>query len=254
MHPHEKKGQPMSRSDQRQPNQLRPIEFTRAFTQHSAGSVLTCFGNTKVICTATVEKGVPRFLQDKASGWLTAEYSMLPSATDTRNKREVRSGKPSGRTCEIQRLIGRSLRAAIDLNLLGEHTITIDCDVIQADGGTRVASISGAMVALCDAVQHMLDHKMITQNPIKHLIGAVSVGLYQGAPVLDLNYTEDSQCDTDMNVVMADNNTFIEVQGTAEHQPFTHSELLSLLDLAKNGIRDIIDTQKKCLETPIPHA
>jgi ribonuclease PH len=238
----------MQRLNNRQPNQLRDVKFIRNFTNQTAGSVLACFGNTKVICTATVEKGVPRFLQDKNSGWLTAEYSMLPGATNSRNRREVKSGKQSGRTCEIQRLIGRSLRAAINLKLLGEHSITIDCDVIQADGGTRVASISGAMVALTDAINHMLENKMITQNPIQQNIAAVSVGIFQGSPILDLNYIEDSQCDTDMNIVMTEDNKFIEIQGTAEHNSFDHEELNAMLELAKHGIQEIIGVQKNCLE------
>jgi ribonuclease PH len=238
----------MQRPSQRQNDQLRPIEFMRHYTCHAAGSVLACFGNTKVICTASVVSGVPRFLQEKQSGWLTAEYSMLPSATNTRNRREVNRGKPSGRTSEIQRLIGRSLRAAIDLKALGEHTITIDCDVIQADGGTRTTAISGAMVALTDAINGMLAKKMITTSPIKHQIAAVSVGIYKETPVLDLDYAEDSQCETDMNIVMTEDGKLIEIQGTAEEAPFSRQQLNDLLSLAEKGTQEIINLQNKTLE------
>lgn len=237
----------MKRSNNRQTNELREISFLRNFTQHAEGSVLACFGNTKVLCTASVEEGVPRFLRDANQGWLTAEYGMLPRSTHTRMNREAARGKQGGRTVEIQRLIGRSLRAAVDLKLLGNYTIKLDCDVIQADGGTRTAAISGACVALIDAVRHMQYEKLITTDPIKHMIAAISVGICDGKPVLDLDYNEDSNAETDMNVVMTDKGAFIEVQGTAEGEAFHEDELQSLLSLAKAGIQQINALQLKAL-------
>ncbi|MGB0494988.1 MAG: ribonuclease PH [Kangiellaceae bacterium] len=228
-------------------NQLRPIQITRNFTNHAEGSILIEMGETRVLCTASIEEGVPRFLKGKKQGWLTAEYGMLPRATHTRNNREAARGKQSGRTQEIQRLIGRSLRAAIDLNLLGEFTIHIDCDVLQADGGTRTASISGGCIALVDAINHMLRKKKLKTNPIKHMIGAVSVGIYKGTPVLDLDYPEDSVAETDMNIVMNEENGFIEIQGTAEGATFTQAELMEMMDLGKQGIKEIIAAQKSAL-------
>jgi len=228
-------------------NQLRPIQITRQFTNHAEGSVLIEMGETRVLCTASVEEGVPRFLKGKKQGWLTAEYGMLPRATHTRNSREAARGKQSGRTQEIQRLIGRSLRAAIDLSLLGEHTITIDCDVLQADGGTRTASISGGCIALVEAVDYLLRKKKIKTNPIKHMIAAVSVGIYKGTPVLDLDYPEDSVAETDMNIVMNEENGFIEIQGTAEGATFTQQELAEMMTLGQQGIKEIIEAQKAAL-------
>lgn len=237
----------MQRPSGRQPNQLRDIHFQRHFTRYAEGSVLVAFGNTQVICTATVEKGVPRFLQDKNQGWVTAEYSMLPRATHSRSSREASRGKQSGRTIEIQRLIGRSLRAAVDLTALGEHTITLDCDVIQADGGTRTAAISGACVALADALNQLVKNGSLPATPLKHMIAAVSVGLLQNTPLLDLEYKEDYQCDTDMNIVMTETGQFIEVQGTAEGEPFERAQLNELLTLAEEGITDIINFQKQAI-------
>ena len=235
------------RPSKRKPNQLRPISFERNFTCHAEGSVLTTFGNTKVLCNASVVDGVPKFLRDSRQGWLTAEYGMLPRSTHTRMGREAAHGKQGGRTVEIQRLIGRSLRAAIDLKLLGDYTITIDCDVIQADGGTRTAAISGACVALVDALRHMQYKGLIKNDPLKQMIAAVSVGIYNGTPVLDLDYAEDSNAQTDMNVVMTDKNAFIEVQGTAEGEAFHETELQSLLGLAKEGIAEINKLQLAAL-------
>ncbi|PHS14883.1 MAG: ribonuclease PH [Kangiella sp.] len=228
-------------------NQLRPIQITRNFTNYAEGSVLIEMGETRVLCTASIEEGVPRFLKGKKQGWLTAEYGMLPRATHTRNNREAARGKQSGRTQEIQRLIGRSLRAAIDLNLLGEFTIHIDCDVLQADGGTRTASISGGCIALVDAINHMIRKKKIKTNPIKHMIGAVSVGIYKGTPVLDLDYPEDSVAETDMNIVMNEENGFIEIQGTAEGATFSQEELSEMMSLGQQGIKEIIEAQKAAL-------
>lgn len=228
-------------------NQLRPIQITRHFTNHAEGSVLIEMGETRVLCTASVEDGVPRFLKGKKQGWLTAEYGMLPRATHTRNNREAARGKQSGRTQEIQRLIGRSLRAAIDLSLLGEFTIHIDCDVLQADGGTRTASISGGCIALVDAVNHLIRKKKIKTNPIKHMIGAVSVGIYKGTPVLDLDYPEDSVAETDMNIVMNEEGGFIEIQGTAEGATFSNDELNDMMALGQQGIKEIIEAQKQAL-------
>lgn len=228
-------------------NQLRPIQITRQFTNHAEGSVLIEMGETRVLCTASVEEGVPRFLKGKKQGWLTAEYGMLPRATHTRNSREAARGKQSGRTQEIQRLIGRSLRAAIDLNLLGEYTITIDCDVLQADGGTRTASISGGCIALVEAINELIRKKKIKTNPIKHMIAAVSVGIYKGEPVLDLDYPEDSDAETDMNIVMNEENGIIEVQGTAEGATFNQEELMQMMSLGHQGIKEIIEAQKAAL-------
>jgi ribonuclease PH len=237
----------MQRPSGRLPEQLRDISITRNFTCHAEGSVLVCFGNTKVICTATAEAGVPRFMRGQGKGWVTAEYGMLPRSTGSRMGREASRGKQGGRTVEIQRLIGRSLRAALDLSKLGENTITIDCDVIQADGGTRTAAITGACVALVDAINHLQRKKLITQDPLRHMIASVSVGIYQGVPVLDLDYPEDSAADTDMNVIMAESGDFIEVQGTAEGATFNRSELDSLLDLAGEGIAELIGKQREAL-------
>lgn len=235
------------RPSKRQPNELRPITFTRHFTCHAEGSVLTEFGNTKVLCTASVEEGVPRFLKDSNQGWLTAEYGMLPRATHTRVDREATHGKQTGRTVEIQRLIGRSLRAAIDLTLLGKYTIKLDCDVIQADGGTRTAAISGAYVALVDALRHLQRSGRIKTDPLKQMIAAVSIGIYNGVPVLDLDYAEDAKAHTDMNVVMTNHHSFIEIQGTAENEAFHESELQALLSLAKQGIAHIHRLQEDAL-------
>lgn len=235
------------RPNQRSAAELRPITFTRQFTKHAEGSVLVEFGHTKVLCTASIMPGVPRFLKDCSQGWITAEYGMLPRSTHSRMEREAMRGKQTGRTIEIQRLIGRSLRAAIDLKALGEYTITIDCDVIQADGGTRTAAISGACVALVDAVNHMQTNKMIKINPIKNLVAAVSVGIYQNEEVLDLDYAEDSKAETDMNIVMTEQGDFIEIQGTAEGKAFKDNQLEQLLSLARTGIAQIIQKQKDAL-------
>ncbi|WP_058023432.1 ribonuclease PH [Pseudohongiella spirulinae] len=237
----------MTRPSQRAANQLRDIRLTRHYTKHAEGSVLVEFGDTKVICTASVEASVPRFLKGTGQGWVTAEYGMLPRSTGSRMDREAARGKQGGRTLEIQRLIGRSLRAALDMNLLGENTIKLDCDVIQADGGTRTASITGACVALYDAVGVMLERKLIKQNPIKQLIGSVSVGVYKGMPVLDLDYAEDSTAETDMNVVMNDAGRFIEVQGTAEEGDFDFGQLQQMMELAQQGIEQLIATQREAL-------
>ncbi len=233
----------------REQNQLRDISITRHYTKHAEGSVLVEYGDTKVLCTASFSDGVPRFLRGKNQGWLTAEYGMLPRATNQRTNREAARGKQGGRTLEIQRLIGRSLRAAIDLKSFGENTITLDCDVIQADGGTRTASITGACVALYDALKciHLKRNRTI-DNPLNSFIASVSVGMYQGQPVLDLDYNEDSNADTDMNVVMDEHGHFIEVQGTAESKTFNLDELNAMLELAQNGIKDIIQMQKQCLQ------
>ena len=235
------------RPSERTPNQIRPVTFTRNYTMHAEGSVLVEFGNTKVLCTATVEAGVPRFMKGQGKGWVTAEYGMLPRSTHTRNGREAARGKQGGRTMEIQRLIARALRAAVDLKALGENTITIDCDVIQADGGTRTASISGACVALVDALTYMRSKGMINSNPLKHMIAAISVGVYKGQPISDLEYLEDSEAETDMNVILTETGKIIEIQGTAEGEPFSFDELDELLTLAKHSIREIIDVQKQAL-------
>lgn len=238
----------MNRPSGRAADQLRRIQITRHFTRHAEGSVLVEFGDTKVVCTASVDSGVPRFLKGKSQGWLTAEYGMLPRATGERNQREASKGKQGGRTLEIQRLIGRSLRAALDMSKLGENTITIDCDVIQADGGTRTASISGAMVALIDALHVMKGCGALKQDPLRHFVAAVSVGIYQGTPILDLDYLEDSTAETDCNVVMTDVDGFIEVQGTAEGAPFQPEELDAMLALARKGIGRIFELQRAALE------
>lgn len=228
-------------------DELREIKFTRKYLKHAEGSVLVEYGDTKVICTASVTPGVPKFLKGTNQGWLTAEYGMLPRSTNERMQRENRGG-PSGRTQEIQRLIGRSLRTAVDLTLLGENTINIDCDVIQADGGTRTASITGSCVALVDALNFLLKQGQISKNPLKYLIASVSVGVYKEMPVLDLDYLEDSNAETDMNVVMTEQGSFIEVQGTAEKNPFEIKDLQGMLDLARKGIQTLIQKQKMALE------
>lgn len=237
----------MTRPSGRRPEQLRLVKITRQYTKHAEGSVLVEFGDTKVICTASVETSVPRFLRGKGQGWVTAEYGMLPRSTGSRMGREAVRGKQGGRTQEIQRLIGRSLRAAVDLKALGENTITIDCDVIQADGGTRTASITGACVALADAITHLKAAGKIKSEPMTHMVASVSVGMYQGNAVLDLDYVEDSSAETDMNVVMNSEGGFIEVQGTAEAAPFTADDLQQMLALAKQGIADLIKVQKMAL-------
>lgn len=229
-------------------NQLREIRLTRNYTKHAEGSVLVEFGDTKVICTASVTPGVPPFLKESKKGWITAEYGMLPRSTHDRMAREAAKGKQTGRTQEIQRLIARSLRAAIDLSVLGEFTVTVDCDVIQADGGTRTAAITGGCVALVDAIRNLQKLKKIKTDPIKQLIASVSVGIYQGVPILDLDYAEDSTAETDMNVVMTENGGFIEIQGTAENgHCFEQEELDNLLILAKEGIQRIVELQKAVL-------
>lgn len=235
------------RIDGRLANQLREISFTRHYTKHAEGSVLVCFGDTKVLCTASIEAGVPRWLKGQGKGWLTAEYGMLPRATGTRTQREAAKGKQSGRTQEIQRLIGRSLRAMLDLSKLGENTIHIDCDVIQADGGTRTASITGAAVALIDALEYLQREKKLAQDPLVGLVAAVSVGVKDGKVLLDLNYAEDSTCDTDLNVVMTQAGGFIEIQGTAEDKPFTREQADQMLELAQAGIAELIEKQKTAL-------
>jgi ribonuclease PH len=239
---------PHTRPSGRAANALREIRITRHYTKHAEGSVLVEFGDTKVICTASVAESVPSFLRDKGQGWLTAEYGMLPRATHTRNDREAARGKQSGRTQEIQRLIGRALRAVIDLEKLGARTLHIDCDVIQADGGTRTASITGAFVAAHDAIAKLLATGRIEVSPINDFIAAISVGVYHGQPVLDLDYAEDSQCDTDMNVVMTGAGGFVEIQGTAEGVPFSRAEMDRLLELAQHGIVELIGHQKAALE------
>jgi len=236
-----------TRPSQRTANQLRPVEILRNYTKHAEGSVLVKFGDTHVLCTASVEEKVPGFLRGKNQGWVTAEYGMLPRSTGSRMQREAAQGKQSGRTQEIQRLIGRSLRAIIDLNKLGERSIQIDCDVIQADGGTRTASITGAYVALHDAISHLLAKGLITESPLSDSVAAISVGIYKGEPVLDLDYIEDSDCDTDMNVVMTGSGGFVEIQGTAEGTPFRRDEMNSILDLAQTGIAELIQMQKIAL-------
>jgi len=231
----------------RQTQHLRNVSMTRGYTRHAEGSVLVAFGDTKVLCTASVEAQVPPFLRGKGRGWITAEYGMLPRATHTRGEREAARGKQSGRTQEIQRLIGRALRAVIELPALGEHTIHVDCDVLQADGGTRTAAITGAFVAVHDALSWMRDKGMIDALPVKDFVAAVSVGIYGGVPVLDLDYPEDSACQTDMNVVMTGAGRFVEVQGTAEGEPFARGELEQLLGLAARGIAELIAHQRRAL-------
>ena len=235
------------RPSQRQADELRPIRFTRGYTRHAEGSVLVEFGDTRVLCTASVEERVPPFLKGRGQGWVTAEYGMLPRATGERTPREAARGKQGGRTLEIQRLIGRSLRAAMDLDLLGERTVTLDCDVLQADGGTRTASITGAWVALYDALAGLKAAGVLTADPLRTQVAAVSVGVYQGVPVLDLDYAEDSSAHTDMNLVMDGEGRFIEVQGTAEGVPFSRVELDALLDLGAEGIGRIQVEQRRIL-------
>ena len=233
----------------RRPDEMRPLRFTRRFTKHAEGSVLVEFGDTQVICTASVENRVPRWMkaEGKGGGWITAEYGMLPRSTTDRMGREAARGRQGGRTMEIQRLIGRALRASVDLGALGEHTITVDCDVIQADGGTRTASISGGVVALHDAIGQLLADGRIEASSVLHFVASVSVGVYDGVAVLDLDYAEDSNAETDMNVVMCDDGRFIEVQGTAEAAPFSTAELEAMLDLARRGIGDIVAAQRDAL-------
>ncbi len=235
------------RPSKRAPEQLRNVEIIRHYTRHAEGSVLVKFGDTHVLCTASIDEKVPGFLKGKNQGWLTAEYGMLPRSTGTRMDREAARGKQTGRTQEIQRLIGRSLRAVVNLDLLGERTIQLDCDVIQADGGTRTASITGAFVALHDAVDVLRKKELIVANPIRDFVAAVSVGVYKGTPVLDLDYVEDSDCDTDMNVVMTGSGGFVEVQGTAEGEPFERAQMNAMLDLADAGIRELIRYQRAAL-------
>ena len=235
------------RPSTRRPDQMRPVTLERNYTKHAEGSVLVSFGDTRVLCTASVEAKVPPFLKGRGQGWLTAEYGMLPRATNTRGDREAARGKQSGRTQEIQRLIGRSMRAVVDLAKLGERTIQIDCDVLQADGGTRTASITGAFVAVHDALTWMRTRGQLSELPLKEFVAAVSVGVYKGVPVLDLDYDEDSSCDTDMNVVMTGTGGFIEVQGTAEGAAFSRAELDSLLALAGKGIGELVGHQKQSL-------
>lgn len=237
----------MIRSHHRTPTQIRPVKITRHYTKHAEGSVLIEFGDTKVICTASVSEQVPLFLKGQGQGWLTAEYGMLPCSTHSRIQREAARGKQSGRTMEIQRLIGRALRAVVDLKKLGERTIQIDCDVIQADGGTRTASITGAFVALHDAVEKLIYRQLIETTPIIDHVAAISVGVHQGVPVLDLDYIEDSSCDTDMNVVMTGNLGIVEVQGTAEGTAFNRKELDIMLDMAQHGIQELIRLQRETL-------
>lgn len=238
---------PSNRPSGRANNQLRNIEILRHYTKHAEGSVLIKFGDTHVLCTASVEEKIPSFLKGQGQGWVTAEYGMLPRSTGTRMQREASKGKQSGRTQEIQRLIGRSLRAVIDLKKLGERTIHFDCDVIQADGGTRTASITGAYVALHDAITYLLAQNLITESPLTNAVAAISVGVYKGEPVLDLDYIEDSDCDTDMNIVMTSSGGFVEIQGTAEGEPFKREAMESMTDLAEYGIQQLITLQQQAL-------
>ncbi len=238
------------RIDNRTSSQLRQVTFERNYTKHAEGSVLVSFGDTKVLCNATVEAGVPRWLRGQGKGWLTAEYGMLPRATNTRTQREATRGKQSGRTQEIQRLIGRSLRAMLDLSKLGENTIYVDCDVIQADGGTRTASITGSAIAVIDAIEKMQQRegkKQLKTDPLIGLVGAISVGIKDGEVLLDLNYQEDSNCDTDLNVVMTQKGEFIEIQGTAEEKPFTRQQADKMLEVAEKGIAELVEMQQKAL-------
>ncbi|MBP8923933.1 MAG: ribonuclease PH [Thauera sp.] len=239
------------RPSQRQPDQLRTVRLTRGFTCHAEGSVLVEFGATRVLCTASVEENVPGFLRGKGQGWVTAEYGMLPRATHTRSAREAAKGKQSGRTQEIQRLIGRSLRAVVDLAALGERQIVVDCDVLQADGGTRTAAITGACVAVHDALVGLVTAGKLAHNPMREFVAAVSVGIHQGVPVLDLDYAEDSDCDTDMNVVMTEGGGLIEVQGTAEGAAFSRAELNALIDLAELGGRQLFELQRTAVRSAI---
>ncbi len=236
------------RPSRRKPDELRPIAIDRHYTRHAEGSVLVAFGDTRVICTASVEESVPGFLRGRGRGWVTAEYGMLPRSTHARTDREAARGKQSGRTQEIQRLIGRSLRVVTDLEKLGERTVKLDCDVIQADGGTRTASITGAFVALHDALGTLLERGVLSASPIRDFVAAVSVGLFEGVPVLDLDYAEDSGCGTDMNVVMTGSGGFVEIQGTAEAEPFSMAQMGALVALAKQGIAELIAKQKAALE------
>ena len=240
-----------SRPSGRAADALRPIHLSRHYTKHAEGAVLVEFGHSKVICTASIEDKVPGFLKGKGQGWMTAEYGMLPRSTHTRMDREATRGKQSGRTQEIQRLIGRSLRAAFDLTSFGERTLHLDCDVIQADGGTRTAAITGAMVAAHDALSRLVESGALVNLPIKHFVAAVSVGVYQGMPVLDLDYDEDSSCDTDMNVVMTESGHFVEIQGTAEGEAFDRATMNRLLDLAQGGIAELIALQHRALATQV---
>ncbi len=235
------------RPSNRAPDEMRQVRITRNYTKHAEGSVLVEFGDTRVLCNATVEERIPGFLRGKGEGWVTAEYGMLPRSTNSRMGREAARGKQGGRTLEIQRLIGRSLRAVMDMKTLGERSVTIDCDVIQADGGTRTASITGGFVALADAVQSLLEKKVINKNPLTGRVASVSVGIYKGTPVLDLDYPEDCNAETDMNVVMSDTGDFIEVQGTAEGHPFSQDELNSMLSLASKGITELLACQQDAL-------
>jgi ribonuclease PH len=237
------------RPSKRQPDQLREIRITRRYTRHAEGSVLIECGDTRVLCTASIEEKVPPFLKGKGQGWLTAEYGMLPRSTNTRMDREAARGKQSGRTQEIQRLIGRALRAVVDLKKFGERTIQIDCDVIQADGGTRTASITGAYVAVHDAISQLMEKSIMTSTPLLDAVAAVSVGVYKGTPVLDLDYLEDSGCDTDMNIVMTGSGGLVEVQGTAEGAPFSRAEMNAMLDLAHRGIQQLIAAQTAALKS-----
>ncbi len=235
------------RPSQRQPDQLRTVRITRNFTRHAEGSVLIEMGDTRVLCTASVEESLPPFLRGKGQGWVTAEYGMLPRSTHTRSAREAAKGKQTGRTQEIQRLIGRSLRAVIDLKALGERQITLDCDVLQADGGTRCASITGAWIALYEACEKLVQSGKLTANPVRDHVAAISVGLFEGSPVLDLDYPEDSNCDTDMNVIMTGKGRIVEVQGTAEGEPFSREQMNVLMDLAEMGIRQLVAAQESAL-------
>ena len=239
--------QPYQRPSQRKASELRPVTITRSFTKHAEGSVLIEFGDTKVLCTASILEKVPPHQKGSGEGWVTAEYGMLPRSTHTRSDREAARGKQSGRTQEIQRLIGRAMRSVFDLKVLGERTIHLDCDVLQADGGTRTAAITGAYVAARDAVSLLLKNKVISSDPILDSVAAISVGIYQGVPILDLDYAEDSACDTDMNIVMTGKGGMIEVQGTAEGAPFSRAELEALLNLAKAGIEELSSLQRKAL-------
>ena len=231
----------------RKPDELRAVTITRRFTRHAEGSVLVEFGDTRVICTVSVDEKVPNFLKGTGQGWVTAEYGMLPRSTTQRMPREAARGRQAGRTMEIQRLIGRALRAAVDLKLLGERTLTVDCDVIQADGGTRTASVTGACVALVDGIAYLKERGLITSDPFRHLVASVSAGIYEGEAVLDLDYAEDANAETDMNFVMDDSGRFIEVQGTAEGEPFTLEEMLAMTELARSGITELIEHQRRVL-------
>lgn len=237
----------VNRPSNRENNQLRQVEIIRHYTKHAEGSVLVKFGDTHVLCTASVEEKVPGFLKGQGQGWVTAEYGMLPRSTGSRMQREAARGKQSGRTQEIQRLIGRSLRAVIDLTKLGERTIHFDCDVIQADGGTRTASITGAYVAMHDAITYLLNNNLLTESPLTHAVAAISVGVYKDTPVLDLDYIEDSDCDTDMNIVMTSSGGFVEIQGTAEGEPFSRDTMNAMTDLAEHGIKQLLALQKQAL-------